>query len=193
MLKLYGLSDGGFGIWVRCWCGYLVRKRSNYQNGPLHRGKLPFRSSIITLMKPITYPIPPKMRNIPTIVPMIGIKKSGIILFWFELCSKVNKKNWYAKRFFTEKGEKFLKNLWIKKMLLILQWRLVHVLQLRVVWTRGHKYQFSFFIMWYIISALFLKASESEWDAGAGIWFGDEVITRRKDHAHEGNYLLEVR
>ena len=82
--------------------------------------------------------------------------------------------------FFCLQGSFFLKILWIKKMILILQRRLVHVLQLRVVWTRGHKYQFSFFIMWYIISALFLKASESEWDAGAGIWSGKEVNYQKK-------------
>ena len=38
-----------------------------------------------------------------------------------------------------------------------------------------------------------MEASESEWDAGKGVWPGNEVITRRKGHAHEGNYLLEVR
>ena len=90
--KFYGLSDGGFGIWVRCWRGCLVRKRSNYQNGPLHRGKLPFRSSIITLMTPIMNTIQHKAYIALPIETIIENKKSCIILFQLELCPKVNKK-----------------------------------------------------------------------------------------------------
>ena len=89
--KFYGLSDGGFGIWVRCWCGYLVRKRSNYQKkGPWIL--LPIKTSMITAMMPIMNTIQHKAYIALPIETIIEYKKSDIIVFQLELWPKVNKK-----------------------------------------------------------------------------------------------------